>query len=81
MARTLHVTIASVGENLFDGDAISVTLPGREGVFEVLAGHEPFVTPLKEGTAKVVKEDGSTESFPIIEGIAEVSHNQATVLL
>lgn len=81
MAKTFHVTIARVGNNLFDGDAISVTLPGSEGVFDVLAGHEPFVTPLKAGAARVVTEDGSVESFDIETGIAEVSHNQATVLL
>ena len=81
MARTLHVTIAKVGENLFDGEAVSVTLPGSDGVFEVLAGHEPFVTPLKKGTARVVTEDGGSESFDIEQGIAEVSHNQATILL
>lgn len=81
MARPLHVTIAKVGETLFDGEATSVTLPGSEGVFEVLAGHEPFVTPLKAGTAKVIHADGTIETFDIETGIAEVSHNQATVLL
>jgi len=81
MARILHVTVAKVGENLFNGEAVSVTLPGREGVFEVLAGHEPFVTTLTEGSAKVVLDDGSSHVFPIIAGIAEISHNQATVLL
>ena len=81
MAKTFHATIARVGENLFDGEVLSVTLPGEEGVFEVLSGHEAFVTPLIKGLAKVTKEDGTQESFPIEKGIAEVSHNQVTVLL
>lgn len=81
MAKTLHVTIAKVGENLFDGEAVSVSLPGSDGVFEVLAGHESFVTPLKAGKAKVVKQDGTTETFDIESGIAEVSYNQATVII
>jgi F-type H+-transporting ATPase subunit epsilon len=81
MAKTFHLTIAKVGENLFDGEAVSVLLPGEEGVFTVLAGHEAFVTPLKAGTAVVETAQGKKESYPIESGIAEVSSNQATVLL
>ncbi len=81
MAKTFHLTIAKVGENLFEGEALSVSLPGTEGVFQVLADHEAFVAELNEGTAKVVSADGSTHEFPITKGIAEISRNQATILL
>ncbi|MDB5189122.1 MAG: synthase subcomplex epsilon subunit [Parcubacteria group bacterium] len=81
MAKTFHLTIARVGENLFDGEAVSVTLPGEEGTFTVMANHEAFVTPLKAGEAHVETEDGKKQSFTIEKGIAEVSSNQATVLL
>jgi F-type H+-transporting ATPase subunit epsilon len=81
MAKTFHLTIAKVGENLFDGDAVSVSLPGSEGVFQVLADHEAFVAELREGTAKVVSADGSAHDFPITRGVAEISRNQATILL
>lgn len=82
MARTFHLTIARVGENLFDGEAISVLVPGADGVFEVLAGHEALVSPLKAGAVRVRTEGGETHSFEIGEsGIAEVSNGQATILL
>jgi F-type H+-transporting ATPase subunit epsilon len=82
MARAFHLTIARVGENLFDGEAVSVLLPGADGTFEVLAGHEAFVSPLKEGEAHVVAENGEKYHFELAHGgIAEVSQNQATVLL
>lgn len=82
MAKTFRLTIANVGENLFDGEAVSVTLPGVEGMFTVMAGHEAFVTPLKEGVALVKTDDGSESSYTIhTGGIAEVSGGQATVLL
>jgi F-type H+-transporting ATPase subunit epsilon len=81
MAKTFHLTIAKVGENLFDGEAESVTLPGVEGVFTVLAHHEPFVSELKKGTASVRTATG-VQTFPLHEGgVAEVSNNQVTVLL
>lgn len=77
MAKTFHLTIAKVGENLYDTEATSVVLPGSDGDFTVLAGHEAFVTPLKAGTVVV----NGSESFPIERGVAEVSGNQVTVLL
>jgi F-type H+-transporting ATPase subunit epsilon len=81
MAKTFHLTIARIGENLFDGEAVSVTLPGEEGTFTVMAHHEAFVTPLKTGEASVTTPEGSVQTFPIEKGIAEVSSNQVTVLL
>ena len=81
MAKTFHLTIARIGENLFDGQALSVSLPGEEGMFEVLAGHEAFVTPLSKGTARVTTEAGDKETFDLEKGIAEVSNNQVTGLL
>jgi F-type H+-transporting ATPase subunit epsilon len=80
--NTFHLTISRVGENLFDGEATSVTLPGVEGMFEVLAHHEAFVSPLKPGEARAVDASGTSHRFALPEGgLAEVSHNQATVLL
>lgn len=82
MAKTFHLTIAKVGEHLFDGEAESVTLPGVEGVFTVLANHEPFVSELKKGEARVRTAEGEVRTFPLHEaGVAEVSNNQVTVLL
>lgn len=82
MAKTFHLTIARVGENLFDGEAVSVSLPGTEGVFEVLADHEAFVSQLRAGQARVKSPDGEAHHFEIQQsGIAEVSRNQVTVLL
>ncbi len=82
MAKTFHLTIASVGENLFDGQARSLTAPGAEGVLTVLAQHEPLVTTLVPGTLRVEAEDGQERSFELpAPGILEVSSNQATVIL
>lgn len=82
MAKTFHLTIAKVGENLFDGEAVSVTVPGAEGVMTVLANHEPFVTTLNPGTIRVHAEDGGTRTIELPRpGILEVSSNQATVII
>ncbi len=80
--KTFHLTIARVGENLFDGEAVSATLPGTDGVFQVLAEHEAFVSELRSGEVTVKAADNQAYHFSIPHGgIAEVSHNQATILL
>lgn len=82
MAKTFHLTVAKVGENLFDGDAVSATLPGKDGVFQVLANHEAFISELKEGDMRVTSADSQSHTFSLPHGgIAEISHNQAIILL
>ena len=81
MTKHFHLTIARVGETVFDGNAVSVELPGKEGVFTVLAGHEAFVSELTKGLAKIVPAEGEKFSVEIEKGVAEVSGGQATVLL
>ena len=80
--KTFHLIAAKVGETLFDGEVVSVLLPGSEGLFQVLAGHEAFVSELVLGSMHIKTKDGSMHTIKIErKGIAEVSHNQVTVLL
>ena len=80
--KSFHLTVARVGENLFDGEATSITLPGEEGMLQVLANHEAFVSGLKTGEMHVVAADEKTYHFEIPRGgVLEVSGHQATVLL
>ena len=80
--KSFHLTVARVGENLFDGEVVSASLPGTEGVFQILAEHEAFVSELKNGEMHITTADDQKRQFDIPQGgIAEVSHNQATVLL
>lgn len=82
MAKTFHLTIAKVGENLFDGEAVSVHLPGTEGEFTVLANHEALVAELTSGRATVETEDGTKQELVLPSGgVAELSGGQVTVLL
>lgn len=82
MAKTFNLTIAKVGENLFDGDAVSATVPGSEGVLTVLANHEAFVSTLKPGIILFTDAEGKDHRLEVVtDGVLEVSNNQATVLL
>jgi F-type H+-transporting ATPase subunit epsilon len=76
----MKVVIAKVDENLYDGDAVSVTLPGSEGEMTVLGEHEPLITTLKAGIIIVHTESGDRE-FKIEGGVLEVRHEGITVIL
>ena len=77
---TFHLVIASVGETLFDGAALSATIPGDAGEFTILPHHEPIVTTLKAGTV-TVRAALETKKFEIKNGVLEFSGNRAVVLL
>ncbi len=76
----MHVTIARVHENLFNGEAESVSVPTTGGEITILKNHEPLAATLKPGTL-TVRSGGETQSFTVEYGVLEVSGSTVTVLL
>jgi len=66
---------------IFDGEAVSVVLPGEEGEFGVLAGHASLTTLLEAGVVDVEKEDKSVESILINWGVVQVDEEKVIVLV
>jgi F-type H+-transporting ATPase subunit epsilon len=79
--KLLKLTIARVDGSVFDGDVLSVAVPGTSGDMELLAGHEALISPLRSGEVRVKKADGTTEAFPLTAGTLEISNNHATILI
>ena len=79
--RTLHLVIASVDETLFDGDAVSVTVPGSAGECTILPSHEPLVTTLRRGTITARFSGNEPRTFDVTDGVLECSGHSVTVLL
>ncbi|MCD5381832.1 MAG: F0F1 ATP synthase subunit epsilon [Candidatus Pacebacteria bacterium] len=77
----LHVTVTKVDGPVFDGDAISLSVPGTEGDMEILAHHAAIITSLRKGTIKVTKPDGDVETHDLKNGTLEVSNNRAILLI
>lgn len=76
----MQVTVAKVHENLFAGEANSLTVPTAAGELTILPHHEAYVTPLKAGTL-VVRAPQGEHIFTVEGGVLEISNNQVTVLL
>jgi F-type H+-transporting ATPase subunit epsilon len=76
----MRVVIAKVDQNLYDGEAESLTVPGAEGEMTVLPEHMPLVTTLKQGSITVRSKEGE-KKFAIESGVLEVRRDGATVIL
>jgi F-type H+-transporting ATPase subunit epsilon len=62
------------------GEVDSVVLPGSEGDFGVLEGHERFLAPLRTGEAEI-RAAGRRTWAAIASGFADVSSRDVTVLV
>ena len=78
--KSLHLTIAKIDEPVFDGEVVSVTVPGVEGEMTILAQHEALISPLKEGVVTIKTTKGA-ETHNIESGTLEISNNRATILI
>jgi len=80
-ANTLHLVVSSISESLFDGAAISATLPGAAGEMTILPNHEPLITTLKAGTIIVRTPENPDREFTVAGGVLEISGGRAVVLV
>ena len=78
----MHVVIAKVSEVYYDGEAHSLTVPGKDGEMAELGEHMPLITTLKAGTINLAEvEGGAKREFPVTGGVLEVRRDGATVIL
>jgi F0F1-type ATP synthase epsilon subunit len=72
----LDVIVLSPQKVIFQGKANSVTVPGEQGVFEILPFHKRIISRLLAGKLSI---DG--QGFPLDRGIVKVNDNHVTIIL
>ncbi|MCK9455155.1 ATP synthase F1 subunit epsilon [Sulfurimonas sp.] len=77
----LKLEILTPNGVIYNDEALSVTLPGEEGEFGVLAGHSCLTTLLEAGVVDIEKEDKSVESILINWGVVQVDEEKVIVLV
>ncbi len=80
MAQTFNLDIRTPEGMAWQGEAQIVTLPGRQGMFQVLINHAPLLTELEVGEIRLTDENGKDLIFSSSGGFAEVRLNAVTVL-
>ena len=77
---TIKLSIVTPNGEIYNKDVDTVTLPGKEGEFGVLAGHASLVSSLTVGVI-VFEKDGDTEAIAINWGHVKVNESSVDVLV
>lgn len=80
MADELMLEIVTPEKMAFSGNVEDVTIPGTEGEFGVLRGHEAFLSSVDIGQLIFTKNNKKTY-YAVNTGYAEVTANKVTVLI
>ncbi len=78
---TFRLEILTPNGEIFNGEVLSVTLPGEEGEFGVLAHHSSLTTLLTSGVIDIEKTDKKIESVLINWGVVQVDEEKVVVLV
>jgi F-type H+-transporting ATPase subunit epsilon len=81
MASTLAVRLVSPAEEVFRGEAASVTAPAWDGMVGILPGHAAFITLLGHGELAIELPGGGGRKFNVAGGVLKVEDNELTVLV
>jgi len=76
----LSLEIISMYRRVFDGNAVSITVPGIEGEITILPHHIPLITPLKAGEIKIREEGGNEKFLAIGNGFLMVESDKVSIL-
>jgi F-type H+-transporting ATPase subunit epsilon len=80
MADGTKLEIVSPEQLVLSEAVRSVTIPGSDGYFTVLGDHAPLMTTLKPGFVTAVDANGTSHSFFVTGGFADVSPAGLTIL-
>lgn len=80
MADELMLEIVTPEKMAFSGNVEDVTIPGTEGEFGVLRGHEAFLSSVDIGHLVFTRNSKKTH-YAVNNGYAEVTANKVTVLI
>jgi F-type H+-transporting ATPase subunit epsilon len=75
----LRLQIVTPQQPVVDAEVDSVRVPGREGEFGVLEGHEPFLAAIAPGVVRY-RSGNAEESIAVSGGFAEVTQDHVTLL-
>ena len=71
----MKLSVYSLKNVLFQGEAVSLNCKTISGEITVLDNHETLITVLSAGVIKVVDENKKEHFFPINSGFLEVKPN------
>lgn len=80
MANTYQAQLLTPEGSRFEGQVVSVRVPGSNGDFQMLYNHAPIVSSLGIGKISIRQEGEKELNFAVSGGFVEMSNNQLTIL-
>ncbi|MCR4328701.1 MAG: F0F1 ATP synthase subunit epsilon [Patescibacteria group bacterium] len=77
----MKLSVYSLKEILFEGDALSVTCATDGGEITVLDQHEPLIATFKPGILKIIDTEHNDHYIPTGKGFIEVTAENTTRIL
>ncbi len=74
-----HLTIMTPEATVYDNNVESLTLPGVDGSFGIMANHEPLIAAARAGVG-IVRRGPETLYFALGESFVEARRNEVVVL-
>ncbi len=81
MKDGIHLEIATAGGSVYDDMVSYVELPFSGGSVGVLKDHAPMLGAIEDGVVTARKENGAMEFIAVNLGVANVVHNEVTLLV
>lgn len=81
MKDGIHLEIATAGGSVYDDMVSYVELPFSGGSVGVLKDHAPMLGAIDDGVVTARKENGAAEFIAVNLGVANVVHNEVTLLV
>jgi len=78
--NTYRAQILTPDGPVFEGEVVSLRLPGTNGNFQVLYNHASLMSNLEIGETVVQKENGEIELYAISGGFVDVNDNTLILL-
>ena len=75
-----QLSIVTPEKVVFEGQVVSLLVPGMEGYLGVLSNHAPLITALQPGRIEFQDDQDKIQIFSVSGGFVEVSGNKATLL-
>jgi F-type H+-transporting ATPase subunit epsilon len=76
----MKIEIITPDKKVFEGEIISVRVPGKKGSFQVLKDHAPIISTLVNGLVRMVDQNNNEILYEISGGVIEVKANKIIVL-
>ncbi len=76
----MRIEIITPDSTVFEGEIVSVRVPGKRGSFQVLKDHAPIISTLEKGPVVLVNTTGQESKYDIDGGVIEVKDNNIILL-